>query len=257
MSEPTPPLTPQRDQIECYLDNAMSTSDRAAFETQMLSDAQLRSQVEQTRRENAALAHAIHSRFALPEDCDLEAAVHDAARLKLTSRPPSRSTNWLVAARWSAMAAALVLCVGGGLLFQRLQSQARERGQQLIAYYSEQVQLGLTPQWVCKDEKTFREYTTMRFGAPLSFNALPSGVALVGWTYVRGPMRTDSNAVLMATRDETPILVIVEKRGNAPRIDAAQQSSLHVFRKDLGAVTLYELTPLASPTLLDVLREVN
>lgn len=257
MSEPTPPMNPLVDRIDRFLDNAMSENERAEFESQMRADASLLAHVEQIRRENAALTQAITSRFTPPEDCTLAAAVYNAARSTHVSRPHARKVSWLVTTRWVAMAAALLLCVGGGVLFQHVQSQASERGQQLVAYYSEQVQLGLTPQWVCKDDKTFREYTAMRFGTPLSFKTLPSGVALIGWTYVRGPMRTDSNAVLMATRENSPILVVVEKRGNAPRVDASQQTTTRIFRKDLADVTLYEITPLATPTLLDLLNEVN
>ncbi len=267
MNTPQPPNpdTPSSLEIDQYLDDVMAPQERAAFESRLQSDAALAAHVEKVRRENAALALAVHAQFTLPSGDDLVASIHRAARSGDSSTrritPVASNRSWLVTARWVAIAATLLLCIGGGLLFQRLQSQARVNTQHLLAYYSEQVRLGLTPQWVCKDDKTFREYTAMRFGAPLTFKTPPAGVALIGWTYVRGPMRTDTNAVLIATQDNTPILILVEKRAGAPRVDAgaepAKQQATRIFRKDLAAVSLYELTPLNSPTVIDLLEQAD
>lgn len=258
MSELSPLSSPHFDQIERYLDNVMSQSQLAEFESQLGGDAQLREDVEQMRIANAEISRALAARFSLPGGHAVAEAPRGAAPPPVAPHPHASWMSWHVATRWYALAAALLLCVGGGWMFQHVQSQSRQRARQLVAYYAEQVQLGLTPQWVCKDDKTFREYTAMRFGTPMSFKTLPAGVALVGWTYVRGPMRTDSNAVLMATRDDAPVFVVVEKRANAASIDTlAHDGSIHIFRKDLADITLYEITPLAGPTLLDVLYEAN
>jgi|GEM_PF-3848587 len=268
--------TPESDvRIERYLDGVMTDAERDAFEQDCERDPSLAHRLAAAKADAAAIEASLEAHFAPPQLSALADRVRAAAALRESSpahatasynigtvgSPPTARTasRWM----WSSIAAALLL-VGLAILgVQRAQSMALQRGTQLAAYYADQVSIGLTPQWVCKDEPTFREYTKMRFGVELTFRDLGPGVALIGWTYVRGPMRTDTNAVLMATApadvasSPAPILVIVEKRGDAPRVSRPEGTSLHIHRRDLGRVSLYEVSPLEKPVVLESIHEAK
>ncbi|MDX2118656.1 MAG: hypothetical protein SFY96_10780 [Planctomycetota bacterium] len=252
--------------IERRLDGAMSPDEAAAFDRALAADPALRARFDAVAASAPTLDASVRTGFDAPRGDDLIRRIRAAARersgtpAEIASEPAPKlvlpsPTRSVARHAWLALAAAVVLAIGAGVWLARESARSRERGVQLIAYYHEQVSLGLTPQWVCTDDANFRVYTQSRFGAPMTFTPPPPGLALIGWTYVRGPMRTPTNAVLMATRDTTPVLVIVEKREYAPRVTPPIDGGLHIHRRDLEHVTLFEISPAAAPSVLDILSE--
>jgi hypothetical protein len=244
----------------------MSPDEAAAFDRALDADPPLRARYDAVAASAPTLDASVRTGFDAPRGDDVIHRVRAAAQARsgkpadVTSAPAPtlalpRPTRSVARRAWLALAAAVVLAIGAGVWLARESALAHERGVQLIAYYHEQVNLGLTPQWVCTDDANFRVYTQSRFGAPMTFTPPPAGLALIGWTYVRGPMRTPTNAVLMATRDTTPVLVIVEKREHAPRVTPPVDAGLHIYRRDLAHVTLFEISPRATPSVLDILSE--
>ncbi len=75
---------------------------------------------------------------------------------------------------------------------------------------------------------------------------------MVGLTYCGGLSRYTTT--MLARVDGQPVMVFVDRRENDEQIVPPDpKTGLHLFRKELGDLVLYELTPFAEPRVMEYL----
>jgi hypothetical protein len=159
--------------------------------------------------------------------------------------------------RWVGIAAAIGLAtlaaVYGALLL------TADRTDRLGPIYHSEVAAGFVPREVCTDAAQFAGWTKEHYGQALypAPEAARAGVTLVGWSY--GVAVTNYSGVLLARVDGTPVVVVVDKSGSEGllRLAAPGDASLRSFRRRIGDLVLYEVTPLPEARVLPFISDVD
>ena len=122
----------------------------------------------------------------------------------------------------------------------------------LDSIYEKTVADGFRPKWVCEDEHEFAATFFTRQGQGLLLADMPAGSKMEGLTYCGGLSRYTTT--MLARVDGFPVMVFVDRAfaDTHPSL-ASGENSLHLFRKELGPLVLYELTPLDQPRVSDYL----
>lgn len=219
------------ERLEAYLDGRLTGEHRAAFEAELASDAALRAELELQRGIDAALRR----RFAPPEMISLPASSQAAA--------PRRSRRlW----RPLAVAAAAALLAAGAWAGWAVYSVSVDP---LVSVYRSEVAAGLRPKWVCDTDEQLAEYLQDKFGRTLVVRSTRPDVSLIGWTSCS--LMSPYTAVLLTRVGGEPVLVLVDRAEVDTRPSLPPLSGLRLFRREVGGMVLYELSPLDHPTLLD------
>lgn len=259
MSDPDTPYTPT--DVDAWHDGLMTPDQRADFERRMQSDATLRAEVDQQTRIDAALKRA----FAPPTAPKLNL---DRPALKLAQPPstpdkvpppaPAQRTSTAtrpVLRRPFAIAAALLLAAGVFWAVRQLGSESESvwigpTQRTVASLYKREVTHGLEPAWVCSDDQEFAATFALRFDQGLTLAALPTGVEALGISYNQV---VGTNALhLLARVQGQPVIVLIQRADATPTEPTlANDSGLHLFPHKIGLLTLYEVTPLDTPQLLE------
>lgn len=238
-----------RDRLERYLDGAMDALEREAFERELGAERGLRRHVEVQREIDRVLIE----RFG-PAGGSLSAG--DPGRHDLGTRAnpvlvqhaaPAGGGHRLQRPALIAAAALLVLGVGAYVAMVPARAPFDQPGE----VYARIVASGFEPREVCTDDAAFRDWMRRRFDQDMVIPADSAGVELVGWDYKR--VLTTRTGVLLARVDGREVVVLVERRENARRLGRTSEG-LRVFRRDVGGVTLYEVTPLSEARLLPLAK---
>jgi hypothetical protein len=154
-----------------------------------------------------------------------------------------------------AVAAIAVSLVWGFLAWRFLAPQpaASYINLPLTTIYESTVADGFRPLWVCKDPHEFASTFFTRQGQGLLLADLPSGTKMEGLTYCGG---ISPNATTMLARvDGQPVMVFVDRASeDSHPVLPTTETKLHLFRKELGPLVLYELSPLDHATVMDYLH---
>lgn len=233
------------EQIDAYLDNALSPADRAAFETRLNTDASLRAELELARGIDASLKRThIPAEIAAP-------ALPRAASI------PAKPASKLAALRlyWPVIAAAalLFMAVTAYQIYTRIDWKFHRYN--AAEFYALAAKDNFTPEWVCRNDKEFKKTTGYSGGqAMLVKQDMPAKIDLVGWVYSQKfegtPLRS-STTVLYAKVDQVPVVVLVDTIDNDRKIRPGDDPNLHLFRRELGTSVLYEITPRPAPGVID------
>lgn len=241
--------------LEAYLDGTLGEAERAAFEGAMAADADLRREVEAQRLMDAAIR-----RMFVPAP-GREAAVAAEAPVAGTIGPAGdsgkRRRNQSRQVRRALLAAALLLVAAGVYYFGPMgpESDLLFGGARVSAaeYYRSVVDAGFRPLTVCEDDAQFKAWTRERLGAAMLMNANPA-ISLVGWTYGVTPM-SDDTSVLLARVNGREVVVLMDK--SASRLHRVKTggadggAGLSVFKRTVGPVVMYEITPEGKPWVTD------
>jgi hypothetical protein len=230
MSQAIPPISPEV--FEAYLDGRLAGDELVAAEAAVRADPELARESDLHRR----MTGSLKSQFAPP-------AIELPAPPPLAFKaPPAPVRRWAV----MALAAALVLCVTGGMWFALA---SRISGSERL--YRTLAAANYRPDWVCSTDEQFVEILRYRLGDAFLVNA-DAAVALIGWKYVREPLSIQALA-LMAKVDGDHSVVLVDRLINdKPLEEPSPGSGLKLFRREIGGLVLYEITPLSTPRLLDL-----
>ena len=233
--------------IDAYLDEALSAEDRNQFSREV------------------AISERLQSEIALQLCVD-----ESLARLFVAPLPPRnllfhlRQPETLASAailwrhRWVkvaalATAATIVWSMFAWHFFANNAASPRYTPNlPLETIYQNCVTDGFQPKWVCEDKHEFAATFFARQGQGLLLADLPVGSKMEGLTYRGGLSRYTTT--MLARVNGLPVMVFVD-RGTAdthPELPAAE-SKLHLFRKELGPLVVYELTPLDQPKVSDYL----
>lgn len=235
------------DQLDLYVDSMLEELPRHRFETEMLDDDRLRRAVAQQRSIDASLRRQL----APPPTLDLGAVVRAAAE---PPPSPALSTRWR---SWAIAASLLATFVGVWLGWEAIQSRRQAPGPYdrpwttLTQLYDQTVETGFEPDWVCADDAEFAAHFRDSYGQPLLL--APGNVEALGLSigYVMSPRTT----CLLARVDGRDVLVAIDRVEVDGGAALDQTDGLNRFRRLLGRLVAYEITPLAEPRVLDSLYQ--
>lgn len=252
-------------QLEAYLDGLLQGEELAAFEARVAREPALRQAVEQQRRIDAALRASHHPQVErLAQLAQPRERLHQSTKRQRVNA--ATGTHSLADASGSdklgganpalfwfkRVAAAVVIAV---LLTWGLSSWLDRPGRgyqppprrDMITVYRDSIASGFNPQWQCETEAEFASTFSYRLGQPLTLAAAPN-VENLGLAYAN--VLSPSTIYLLARVDGAEVVVFVDRadRDTVRSIDPA--AGLNLFRRELGSLVLYELTPLARPHIL-------
>ncbi|MBI4717543.1 MAG: hypothetical protein HY763_07045 [Planctomycetes bacterium] len=255
--------TPERPEhsLEAYLDGLLADSERAEFDRRVRSDPALRAEAEcQARIDEALKRLYTPSAAGAPALASLRAASTNG-RAATTLRSPLSAARRARPApalrRGLAVAAAVAFCSLAGWqvwCFVRpaavVDAYAAQAWRSMDTVYRDEVSSGLKPSWVCKDNEEFARSFEKRFGQPLYLAPPPSGVTVAGLSYCNTITRRTMH--LLARVNGSPVMVFADSVPDDTRPSLPPGQGLRLFRREIGKVVLYEVTPLSEPRVLDL-----
>lgn len=242
--------------LEAHLDGRLGEDDRRTLEARLAADPAARAELAFQQRIDAALR-----RVAVPSDPSALLARVNAAQRAGRVLALQRQVRRMRIVRL-AVAAVLVLAVGGGgwlgWSWWRGTTTPEERyysdqlWRSLETVYRDEVKGGFKADWECKTEHEFARTFYMRFGQGLLLATLPDGIKSIGLSYCNSLSKKTTH--LLATVNGQKVIVFVDRKPgpDAPEPSLSAESKLHLYKRELGRLVLYELSPLDHPYLLDV-----
>lgn len=247
--------------LEAYLDGRLEPSASVAFERELRNrpDLQEAVRIEQRMRESLRQSFVPPS-IGQNEIVELIRSIESpAARSAETSVHPRQawlSVKWLGAPRqWLQVFAlgSLAAVVWTVVLWQASGHRTNLPSftpEPLVAVHLRSVADGFRPYYICDDPPRFTMTFASRQGVPLRLKELPGGTKMLGISYLGGLSR--STTVMLGTSAGKEISVFVDRRqDDISQPQFAAESGLHVYRKELDALVLYEVSPLEHPVFLD------
>lgn len=231
----TPPGNDISAQLERYLDGQLSGPDLDAFERRLRADPALRAQVQLQHR----LDSTLQTLCAPPEGLALACPTASAAGAPTTGSPLVRRR------RAVALAASLLLAATALLFISRAVGWPAFGLEKL---YRHEVAGGLTPDWICETDEQMAAYLTEKFGQGMLVASARPGVELIGWS--RAPIITHYTGVLLTRVDGEPTIVLVDRLVHDRGLTLPPLSPLHIFRREVGTLVVYEITPDDAPRVI-------
>lgn len=229
----TDPTRPNPADLDAYLDNALEGAARQRVEQAIATDPQAAAEVRIQREIDQGL-HRLFDRELAPASIPIERA--------------RRSHRAL----WLGIAAAAAIAVSAiGIYSATVLSTPRP---DVGAVYLAEVSTGFKPQEVCTTPEAFKGWVNDRYGEPLTPTGNLEGIRFVGWSYAN--VLSGYTGVLLAEVDQKPVVVVLDKASREDRrAGNPTDPSLHMFRRAIGGLVLYEVTPHASARILPVLTQ--
>jgi hypothetical protein len=233
--------------FDAYLDGQLSRSDRAQFEKSLLADVTLAALLRSQQAIEASLRRSFvpPATIAMPTHPTHPVSHSPISRLRM---------NWRTMPWLRVMAAAASIAVGFGLLARAWMTEfpstpSFTRRPTMDAVYKSEVSRGFQPGWKCENDKQFADTFRNRLGQPLELKTSPD-VQSLGLSY-RGVI-SDNTTYMLAKVGNADVMVFVDRAECGDNQGLAQNSGLHLFTRNMGDLTLYEVTPLDQPKLLDL-----
>lgn len=135
---------------------------------------------------------------------------------------------------------------------ERIDPYARQPWRDFAAVFQDEMTGDFKPAWTCEDDATFARFVEERFGQPAVLGMLPAGTVALGWSYAN--TLSENTAYLLGTVGEARVLVFVDRLDRDAQRSAARCNGVHVHRRELGALVLYEVSTLDQPYFLDKFR---
>jgi hypothetical protein len=239
------PVRPTRPQIDEYLDGLVAGAERAAVERTIAADARAAAEVKLQGEIDGSLKRL----FAEPVgERDVVARLAPQSGSEAVARIGPR-------VRWKFLGlAAAVLLVGLAGLWAAL-VLSEDRTDRLSPLYKGEVANGFVPQEVCTDAAQFAGWTKEHYGQALYPADDRAGVTLVGWSYGRAV--SNYSGVLLAKVEGTPVVVVVDKvsEEGLRKLPEPTDPTLHRYRKRVGGLVMYEVTPLDRARVLPMISD--
>ncbi len=238
--------------LDAYLDGVMTPAQCAEFEREIESDDDLRMQIKIQKE----IDQAFRRLFQPPSAKEVPGVITDLRESEPYTLPPTTKRDWGAVPRRLAVAAALVAGVfGGWLTWNALQpsSVSNPYGpwRSIEVVYADAVANDMEPEWICDTEPEFANSIRNHFGqaAVIPFE-LPDGMVALGLAY--GNSISRRTVYLLAEVNDQPVIVFIDRveADQGPTVN--ESSSLNLFKRRLGRLVLYELSPLEKPALLQL-----
>jgi hypothetical protein len=198
---------------------------------------------------------ALRRLFEPPPQAGLDAIADRAfAQIRAASDLRRRGVRWLAAA--AAIAAA---CVGTWQIWRAVGPPSRppaayrqQPWRSLETVYRDTVAAGFEPRWVCADDREFALTFRSLHHQGLVLADTPPSIEAVGLSYCNSI--TPGTIGVLVRVDGKPVVVFVdrvERDAGQPR----PPEGLNLFRRQIGRLVLYELSPLQEPSVLPWFRD--
>ncbi|CAN5561015.1 hypothetical protein BH09PLA1_BH09PLA1_00820 [soil metagenome] len=249
--------------IDAYLDGQLTGETRERFEAQLDRDPALRDAVAMQRQIDELLKRVFvvgsvdgaDATLARLQPGSSNGQLHDA-RLELPESALSQRRKFVRMPL--AIAAAIVFLICGPFVvwnaweyFQQPKVTLVPRTvKPLDVAYRAEVDSGFHCDWECKSQSEFAAYFATGFGQPLQMKDPPAEVASIGLKYTGGI--TPYTISYMAKVNGQPVMVFADKLDSDPGQVLANAKGLHIFKRTIGSLVLYEVSPLKEPKLLDL-----
>lgn len=253
-------------QVDAYMDGVLSPDEKRVFEARLERESQLRAEVELSRQVDASLRRtfsspAVDERWLRGLLAQQQAELVPAAEPQLSAMASESATTG-GSRRWLVAAAAVLICAvaWSWVILRQFHQPEREplyAGVPMSELYQQKVATGFQPKWVCEDDQEFADTFQKRQGLPLRLAPMPAGTQMAGLDYL--PALTLHTTAMLATVDGRPVIVFVERaeRVVKPPQEPPADSGLHLFRRRLADLVLYEVTPRDAPSVMEYLEVVD
>jgi len=246
--------------VDRYLDNLMSPTERADFDRRLAAAPELMAEVQRQRSVDAVLRH-----YAKPPSPEvvLAAIRHHIEAGERAGGAVGETPGPRLGLRpgWRRLAVAAVLLLGLLGAWQVYRALTPTSGnydpgphRTLVQAYQATVDKGFHSDWTCRDDAEFALTFFDQFGQMLSMNPpLPDHTLALGLEYYDILSR---KTIGMLTRvSEQPVMIFIDRLENDKQAVPPIEEGKHIFRRELGDLVLYEVTPLNHPGLLHHLRQ--
>lgn len=157
------------------------------------------------------------------------------------------------AARWFAAAAAIVgLAVAAWQIAPYVWPRSQYQTAPWTAMtdvYHETVAAGFEPEWVCDDDAEFTRMLRDQYGQGLVLRGLDEvGIRTLGMRY-SNTLSSNTTCVLFIVDDE-PVMTLIDRIERDQSQAIPQGCGLHVHRREVGRLVVYEVTPLGESRVL-------
>ena len=115
--------------------------------------------------------------------------------------------------------------------------------------YHDTVAGGFKPNWVCKNDREFKAAFQRRLGQALLLPPPPPGVAWAGLDYSNSI--TPQTMFLLTWVRGKEVIVFADRNEFDKGQSLPPESGLHLFRRQVGKLVLYECTPYDQPSVLE------
>jgi hypothetical protein len=246
MQPPVPPTLPPdpADWLDLYLDGLLQGPDLARFQREVENNPRLRQALD--------LQHQIDS--SLKAGLPYVEPVPIAGRI--ASQPTARPLSLVgMFNKYRLHAAAAVLALSAALfaLYMNLPASPEIRYVEPAAVYARLQSAGFVPEFVCSTDAEFIAAVQKRLGSGLLVSST-AGLEVLGWAYgndYSGRIIGPDTLVLMCRVDgKDDVVVLMDRTHDDRRLALPPTSSLHLFRREVGPLVLYEITPRTDQSVL-------
>lgn len=229
--------------LDRYLDGLLAGSEKAAFEQRIARDKELKNQVDLQRRLDGALVRT------LPPAPDARALL-DAARAERKVLRPTFGRRALVAAVSLAAVLLVALAVYSFVVpdAPKKDKVAKLPHRTFEQAYSERLQGGFKPDWVCNDEVELVASYKKAVGQPLRVAKLDSGIEMLGLAYFN--TMSPWTIAFLAKVDGKEVIVFADPLSYDEQPKLGEGSKLHLHKRIIDKVVLYELSPFDEARVL-------
>ena len=246
--------------INAYLDDLLDEPQRAQFRQLMDRRPALRSELELQARIDESVVRL----FASPSmESSRGRVTSSAGAAAVGTRRPRKS--WAASLAIVGGVAVLVLLAGGGWWFWNTlyppAPAARVptiRRLTLAEIYREAEQTDFKPDWVCKTDKQFICTFYWKLGHGLLLGEAPVGVQPLGLSYANAVNTGTFQIVLLTAKvNERGVIVAADNVEKDRGQTIEPGAGLHLHKRRLDHIVLYEVSPFDKPSLLGLFKETD
>lgn len=244
----TPPAAAD---LDAYVDGHLSGAARAAFESRLADDPALAARLDFQRQ----LERALRGLFVAPAFPGVPANGHPTPLPRHAASAAAASTAGRFAARWlrrEVVLGGLFATAAVAIAVITWFAQFAPAGSRLTfeTVYRQSVASGTGGCGGAHDGANLESVCQLSVGRALRLKSVPAGVEVLGVSEAR--VLSARTVVLRAKVDGAEVLVFADRAKNDDDDAGARPANgLRTFRRQMGDVVLYEVTPLAAPRLLD------
>ena len=240
-------------QLDGYLAGELKSEALREFEALLEAQPELRAEVELQRSINTALRERCQAPrdFAASARAMAEGALAAGRTGTLAPAHPTVGRIWV---RRLAIAAVIMLGVFGAWSTWQFLTPGPapypDTGPKRtpVAAYHEIIAAGFEPAWVCKNDQEFLENISKGLRQDFLIDQSDDNIRVVGLAYAN--TLSPWTVMILSYVNEQPVVVFADSKLADRNVPTPTTPALKWFKRDLGEVVLYELTPFDEPMIL-------